>query len=309
FLAPNIYDLAWRRKINYDSYQWVEDINLLQNYLINKISQKSIDKIISTHALPSILSVGLKKKNIIKQAYSVITDFGTHSFWPASGIDKYFVSNDELKNTLIYRGIKENTISVTGIPIKDNLISKNRIKPIEKKIKLLMVLGAMRSGGYIHIKQYLKDIIKGIKENHKYFELTIVTGHHKEIKKDVLKICKGIKLDVKILGYVKKMASLMARHDVLITKPGGLIISEALSIGLCIVLLKPGPGQEIANTEFLARNGIALNGENAEQFNFSLNYLIKNPKMIESYKAKSKKFGFVNSSKRICELVFKELTA
>jgi processive 1,2-diacylglycerol beta-glucosyltransferase len=50
----------------------------------------------------------------------------------------------------------------------------------------------------------------------------------------------------------------MSVSDVLISKPGGLTVAEALSSELPIILYRPIPGQEEANARFLQEKGAAL---------------------------------------------------
>ena len=51
----------------------------------------------------------------------------------------------------------------------------------------------------------------------------------------------------------------MDAADLLITKPGGLTTSEALTKKLPLILSNPIPGQEDRNIEFLTNAGAALN--------------------------------------------------
>src|SRR3989338_1701569 len=53
----------------------------------------------------------------------------------------------------------------------------------------------------------------------------------------------------------------MEVSDVIITKPGGLTTSEALTKNLPMIIIHPIPGQETKNTEFLLRQGVALRAE------------------------------------------------
>ncbi len=304
-LAPNLYDLAWRQKSNYDIYQWLEGINLLQEFLIKKLIKDSITRIIATHVLPSILCVGLKKRRIINNIYSIITDFGAHSYWPTSGVDNYFVASDELKNVLTYRGVDKSTIEVTGIPIKEIFLPKDFVKPISKRIKVLIIVGGLRSGGYISNRRYFQDLLKGLDQiGYENLEITIVTGMQKQLKKELIQILHSTKIKPRILGYVEEMQKLIVMQDVLITKPGGLIISEALAIGSCIILSQSGAGQENANSEFLARHNIAFRGETPDQIIEIIKKLIHNPELIFEMKIKTKSFGFPKAAQNITKKIF-----
>jgi processive 1,2-diacylglycerol beta-glucosyltransferase len=43
-----------------------------------------------------------------------------------------------------------------------------------------------------------------------------------------------------------------------VSKPGGLTSSEALAVGLPMVIVNPVPGQESRNNDFLLENGAAV---------------------------------------------------
>ena len=50
----------------------------------------------------------------------------------------------------------------------------------------------------------------------------------------------------------------MSASDCIVTKPGGLTVSEALTKRLPMIIVNPIPGQEDRNEEFLLNNGAAI---------------------------------------------------
>lgn len=306
-LAPDFYDLAWRRKSDYDTYQWITDVGLLQDFLIERLNRHGTNVVVTTHVLPCILAVGLKRRSLVDNVYGVITDFGAHSLWPIEGVDRYFVATDELRNTLAFRGVKSSTIHATGIPIK-KIYQENFIKPVSSKIRILIVAGGLRGGGYTNFRHFCIDLLEKFNaEEFANSELTIVVGNQEQLKKELTKIQKQSKLKLRVLGYVHDMPRLMMENDILITKPGGLIIAEALAVGMCILLSQPGPGQESANTDFLARHGAAFKGDTPKEAIRLLNLLIKKPNLISEMKFKAKSLGHPNSSDAIAKIIFSDL--
>ncbi|MBI4669287.1 MAG: glycosyltransferase [Elusimicrobia bacterium] len=69
---------------------------------------------------------------------------------------------------------------------------------------------------------------------------------------------------IRLLGFRRDMAGLMAASDLLITKAGALTISEALAFGLPMIICRPIPGQEEGNAAFLAKSGAAVRADEAE---------------------------------------------
>jgi processive 1,2-diacylglycerol beta-glucosyltransferase len=306
-VAPDIYDLAWRRKTDYDAYQWINDVGLLQDFLLERLNRHGASIVVATHVLPCILAVGLKKRSLVKNVYGVITDFGAHSLWPIEGVDRYFVATDELKNTLTFRGIKSSIIHATGIPIK-KIYPESVVKPVSPKIRILIVSGGLRGAGYKNLRNFFIDLLDNIiSMKFENCELTIVTGNQKQLKKELIIIQQNSKVNFRVLGFVHDIPRLMMANDILITKSGGLIISEALAIGICIILSQSGPGQESANIDFLARQGAAFKGDTPEEVAQVLNFLIENPNLISEMKMKTKALGHPESAVTIARIITDDL--
>lgn len=308
-LAPELYDVVWRRGTPYNTYERITDTGLLQEFLYDKLSNYEIDTVVATHVLPCVLATKIKRqKTLVKKVYGVITDFGVHQFWPLEDIDGYFVGHQEVKNTLIYRGIPENKIYVTGLPIK--LASKTNKDPIITKIKhaklnVLLMAGGVRSSAYIGLKHYIIELLEILqKEKLDDIHLTIVTGNQKHLYQEIREWLNAHNfLNASVLGFVQQMKTLMAQNHIIITKPGGLIIAEALASGLSLIILRPGPGQENANADFLARHGIAFRGESPLETVAVLKHCLKNPKLVPEMQKRSKELGLPNAAHTIAKLI------
>jgi processive 1,2-diacylglycerol beta-glucosyltransferase len=306
-IAPDAYDTAWRRKVNYDSYKWVADIKILQEFLIEWITRHRIDTVIATHALPCVLAVGLKRRLSIGKVFGVITDYGVNSLWPTNGVNGYFVASEELKNVMAYRGVSSDTIHITGIPIGSKP-TNHSIKPISKKLGVLLVGGGVRGGGYIGFQNYYTRLLNTF-TNHDLdkIDITIVTGHQKQLKESLIKYKQKSKLHYKVLGFVNNMPNLMSTNDVIITKPGGLIITESLAYGMCIILSQSGAGQEGANEDFLVRHGAVFNGEDPVETAELLRHLSKNINTVKKMKLRAKRLGHPNSSFTVTKIILDAL--
>jgi processive 1,2-diacylglycerol beta-glucosyltransferase len=67
------------------------------------------------------------------------------------------------------------------------------------------------------------------------------------------------------MGLVDNMHELMAVSDVMVTKPGGLSISEALVSHLPLVFFNAIPGQETNNIKVLQTYGIGVSECDAQE--------------------------------------------
>ena len=72
----------------------------------------------------------------------------------------------------------------------------------------------------------------------------------------------------------------MQTSDVLITKAGGVTISEALASAVPLILLNPVPGQERENAKYFERNGLAKIANTESEIIEHLTYFLNEENLI-----------------------------
>ncbi|HYM92122.1 MAG TPA: glycosyltransferase, partial [bacterium] len=92
-------------------------------------------------------------------------------------------------------------------------------------------------------------------------------------------------------GYVDNVEELMAVSDLLITKAGGVTVSEALAMGLPMLIYRPIPGQEEGNTAYLLEHGTALAPRTPAMLHTSLETLLSDPARIEAMRRAAKQLA------------------
>jgi processive 1,2-diacylglycerol beta-glucosyltransferase len=301
---PEIYDMAWRNR-PLDSNEKGAVIKILKTRLREKLIARGTNVVIATHVLPCIIATKLKEEIPTLKVFGVVTDFGLHLSWPTENMDGYFVADEELKQTLIYRKVNPDIIHVTGIPIDPKFS-----QPAEEKTKpgavphILLIAGSVRSSAYAGLRQYYFDLIESLNEINSKFQVTVVCGNQNKLRKDLTSKFEGkVKYTLRVRGFVNNIHRLMVTHDIIITKPGGLTIAEALASGMCIIIYRPGPGQETANADFLARNGLAFRGETPYETRLVVNNCLENRALIDSMKIKTRANGHPLSSHQIAETI------
>ncbi len=100
---------------------------------------------------------------------------------------------------------------------------------------------------------------------------------------------------IKILGYTDIIPELMGISDFIITKPGGMTISEALVKELPIFLTFPIPGQEERNCRFLLENGVAVNIQPKDNIDHILTDILDNTSKMKNMKKTARSFARPNS--------------
>ena len=161
------------------------------------------------------------------------------------------------------------------------------------------------------MKGEIKNVFLRFMKSKKDFQMIIVTGKNKKLKRKLEKYLRGIHSDkdVRILGYTDKINKLMDIADFIITKPGGLTVAESLLKKLHICIISPIPGHEEKNANFLVNCGVAARLEENDDVDSFLNQVMYNKVRISSMGEIAGLLAKPNACRDIynlmCKLVFK----
>ncbi len=187
---------------------------------------------------------------------TVITDYAVHSQWIHPGVDLYIVGCEEVRRGLVSRGIDHDKIKVTGIPVSpkfERKLNRNEIaagmglKP--NRLTFLVM------GGAYGVLAGAKEVCKIISSAETEAQAIVVCGQDEKLYKSLDSVVAEARNPMVRYGFVHNVEELMSASDVIITKAGGLTVSEALTKGLPLIIYKPIPGQEEENAAFLTEAG------------------------------------------------------
>jgi len=274
---------------------------------IKFVIEKKPDVIVCTHFLPAEVVSALKKKNLFNgRLVTVITDFLPHSFWLARRSDYFIGAIEKTKKELIGRGIKEERIKILGIPSDPVFsISKGRKSMIEKLglrencFNLLIMGGGFGTGPVKEIVNAISDPGSGVKNG---LQIIVICGKNKALLEDLNKIraSSGIKLSV--FGYMNNVDEFMEASDLIITKSGGLTVSESLSKELPMIIIQPIPGQETGNCKVLEGYGVAVRADTVGQIVDYVKHFVSAPEKIVDMKARINLLAYPDAAKDIADL-------
>lgn len=294
---PTIYGVMYRifNRKSFNNRFLRYGLIVVKNRVLEEIKTVEPDMIVSTHPFGVGIISDLKERGKIDTAFmSVVTDFKAHYAYISPYVDAYITGSEYTKETLIERQIPAEKIFPFGIPVKSEFQNcSERPMPIENKEKfeVLIMGGSMGS----------KDIAKVVKtltsEADSRYHLTVVCGKNESLKEMLEEryetAVKANKLS--ILGFTKNIPQLMDTCDVIVTKPGGLTTTEALSKQIPMIIPFAIPGQEIENTEFLVKSGAAIHVEDLDDLKLQLDGLLKDrdlyATMIENMQSISKHYS------------------
>ena len=185
---------------------------------------------------------------------TVVTDIAVvHRFWFHSGASLCLVPTDMVREQALASGLRSDQVIVTGLPVHpDFSLQPASSDAIRRELgwrtdcPTILAVGSRRVRG-------LAQVISGLNHSRLPIQLILVTGNDKELYEQLCQI--DWHLPARVYNFVANMPSMMHASDCLISKAGGLIISEALACGLPILLIDANPGQELGNADYVVANG------------------------------------------------------
>ena len=217
----------------------------------NLIRTLKPDAMIFTHPFPAGAADLLKEEgNTDIPMMGVITDFDIHQLWIDKYLDAFCVATPDLKDLMETYGIASDRIHVTGIPVRKAFYEKELSHPPMEKGTVLVMGGGLGLGNVV-------DNIDRLDEVDEISKFIVITGKNISLYEKVAAMAEKMRHPVELHSYTNKVADIMARSEILVTKPGALTCTEAMVMHLPMVLVNTLPGQERANAMHMKNQGCA----------------------------------------------------
>jgi processive 1,2-diacylglycerol beta-glucosyltransferase len=136
-------------------------------------------------------------------------------------------------------------------------------------------------------------------------QIAAVTGSNSRLKRRLDTAAKRTEV-LKVYGHTMEMHRLMRSADVLVGKAGGLTVSEALAMGLPLIIYNPVPGQEIYNVDFIVNSGAGLLSRDEEDVVEKVRFLSAHPQRRVQMAENARALGRPAAAQTVCERVLAE---
>lgn len=283
-----IYPKAWGKL--YDKTNKLDpliDVNDIANKLITGKFRKTAlsfepDVIICTHSFPAAIISSLKsKKRIECPLITVVTDFNIHSSYINENTDYYVIPHEDLTYVMVNFGVDKEKVLPFGIPIRKEFGETHKREELlinlgfENKKSILVMGGGLGLGK-------INNIVKAIDDYMENIQIISIAGRNNRLESTLKSLSTRNKLYV--YGFVNNMHELMELSDCIITKPGGVSVSEILSREKPLVIFSPLPGQEYENVEFLLNSGAAVTTSDVKKIPILINQIFNSEIRMKCFK-------------------------
>ncbi|ANB55944.1 monogalactosyldiacylglycerol (MGDG) synthase family protein [Anoxybacillus sp. B7M1] len=217
--------------------------------------------IICTHSFPSRILHRLKRRHLIDiPVVNVYTDFFINGIWGKKAIDYHFVPHQEAKKELITKyKIPKERIVVTGIPVHETFMTrKNGYRGTSYRPHLLVAGGNQGLGNIL-------DFFRKMNGTNR-FRYSVLCGNNNELYEEILRWKQPHIQPFSYISNCEEMNRLYDEVDAVITKPGGVTVSEVLHKRIPLFTIGYLPGQEQINLRYLESKGLIYNLSRLEHY-------------------------------------------
>lgn len=275
---------------------------LIALQLYPHLEEVSPDVIISVHPFATEMVSSLKEdKKITCPLICIMTDYGVHKAWIAPCVDAYVVACDDMVDDLRRYGIRKEQIFPYGIPVHDVFFDKadqtNLLQEMGLDADVPTVLFMAGSMGVSNIVQLYENLCALPLE----LQMIIITGNNKKLYSLFEEKIKTSPKKTKLLQFTKEVERYMHAADLIVTKPGGLTVSEALACNLPLAVFDAIPGQEEDNANFLQTHdmGVRITKDN---FSAVISSLIEHKERLRRMRESCRAFDKSNANENIVAL-------
>ena len=237
-------------------------LNLGKKNLGLLIRQNRYDAAICSHVFGAIMLTDARRKYGLTIPTALVeTDYTVTPGAQACDVDRHFIPFETLRGDFEAAGMAPEKLVVSGIPVRgmfyeptDLAASKARLGLDPGGRHILVMGGSMGAGPVPELAAELADQLKDGET------VSIVCGTNQALEETLLSAY-GDDARFRIMGYTDGVPELMNAADALVTKPGGITVTEAAVMRLPMILVNAVAGCEAFNMAFFEKAGGAVTAD------------------------------------------------
>ena len=213
------------------------------------------DVVIATQVHPAaLLSFVKKRRRLNTPLIGVLTDFGVHDFWIQPEIDCYCVAHDSIVG-LPGVAIGRSRVSVTGIPLMPGFRNPPNVQQARLQLGLspnapiVLVLGGGLGLGVDAVAARLLACAARV-------QVLVLAGRNASVHRSLAPLVARYPGQLSVLDWTEQAEIFISAADIVVGKPGGLTMAEALACGRPLLATRSLRGQESFNVRFLEQHGV-----------------------------------------------------
>ena len=305
---PWVWKISYRLLDHLWLYRLVQPLRRWWNLRIARrfvefLQERAFDAVVVTHFLPAdVCSAGKRAGWLTARLVVVVTDLYPHRFWLSPEADTVVGSTAESAEVLRQRGVAEARIRVRGIPIGKSFTraasqaATGALRMDPQRLTVLVTSGGTTVGSFERVVESLLALETPLPGR---VQLLVVCGEDETTKQRLVERARTHAMPMQVFGFVNTMAELMGASDMIVSKAGGLTVSEALAMGRPLILYHVIPGQEQLNARYVARHGAGCVATQVADVAAAVRRCVEEPPYLQAMTAAAQALGHPNAASAI----------
>ncbi len=217
------------------------------------------DAVVSVHPALNHLGIWtLRRMGWQTPFVTVVTDLvRAHPLWLCPQADLCLTATEEARQDALRAGLPPDKTCVAGLPVSlsftQDLPGKQSARArlgLRPDLPTLLLMGGGEGVGRLY------EVARAVAEARLPAQMVVITGRNEKLWRRLHAVTWEI--PTHITGFVANVPEWMAAADVLVTKAGPGVLSEAFIAGLPLVLSGAIPGQETPNVGYVVSHGAGI---------------------------------------------------
>lgn len=216
--------------------------------------------------------------------------------WAQPEVDLYPAMPGEIAAQLEDAGVPREKILPCGVPIDPAFGSLPERAEVRSRLTVgqgaPMVLVLFGGGGHGKPRQIVAELEKVASP----FQAVFITGRNQRMEEELRRLLQNRPL-FRVLGWVNNMHEWLAAADLLVSKPGGMTITEAINSGVPLLALDPLPGAEVRACDLIEKWGVGFWVRRTAELAPAVSRLLSNPRELEVMRERARALARPNAAR------------
>ncbi len=239
----------------------------------------------------------------------VVTDMvSIPALWINPAADMHIVATDAAREAALRFGALQDKVFVTGLPVAERFShpAREEKRTLREKLEwpqdrpVIMIVGGGEGMGPLE-----KNAI-ALAEAGLEISLVVIAGRNQALRERLEQ--RSWPVPTRIYGFVRSMPEFMQATDILVTKAGPGTITEAINMGLPLVLYSRLPGQEDGNVTYVVSEGAGVWAPRPSQVVEAVRNWIEHPERYQAAAEACRRIARPEAARQIARLIGQRLS-
>jgi 1,2-diacylglycerol 3-beta-galactosyltransferase len=278
---------------------------LMGGKLVDVLRQRKTDAIVSVHPLANhLVARAVGELEGPMPVVTVVTDLvSAHAFWFCPHVDLCVVPSPGARERALRAGLPPQKVNVVGLPVgrrfREMQWSKEEARQVlglQRDLFTVLLIGGGEGMGQVY------EMARAVSGAGLPLQLVVVAGRNEGLRRQLE--ATSWEVPTRVCAFVTHMPELMAAADLIVTKAGPGTISEALVMGLPILISDFVPGQEEGNVRYAVEGGAGLLADTPQKLVAALEDLLApGSRSLARMAANARRLAKPDAALEIAELI------